>query len=187
MLCAKALFTVLVATAALVHAKPTTTSGLQALEDGLASIDPQGITLKPLERRAPAPRADLSNAQRLARGLPLRKPKPRSDKAKLRFAERAVPSACPTTTVSGVLQVTSADTGSVLGYVGAAMTTYGHYGVSTNLAGALRVSIGTSSCSSASTASQLDIATSNGAAAYPHLGLVAGAANTAPTNNLAAG
>ncbi|EPQ55300.1 hypothetical protein GLOTRDRAFT_138893 [Gloeophyllum trabeum ATCC 11539] len=67
------------------------------------------------------------------------------------------------------------------------MTTYGHYGVSTNLAGALRVSIGTSSCSSASTASQLDIATSNGAAAYPHLGLVAGAANTAPTNNLAAG
>ncbi|EPQ55302.1 hypothetical protein GLOTRDRAFT_138894 [Gloeophyllum trabeum ATCC 11539] len=176
MLYAKTFVAALLAAAALVQAEPTPTSS--------QSINPQGIALKPVEKRAPSPSVDLSlsNAQRLARGLPPRKPKRRERKINPRLAARAAASPCPSTTHSGVIQVTNAGTGAAMGYLPRTYNVFGEYGVTTDPSAALHLSFGTSSCGGSpapTSGSQLDILTTNGpSSTFPYLVLISGSAST---------
>lgn len=181
MLYAKTLFAALLAAAVLVQAEPTQTTPV--------SINPHGIALKPVPQKrdavadAPSPSVELTNAQRLARGLPLRKPSRQSKKS--RQARQAAPSACPSTAYSGIVQVTNADTGAALGYLPSTLNLFAEYGVTPSAEGALRVAFSAASCAGA--ASQLDILTTNGAADFPYLGLISGFANAGTQGDLGAG
>ncbi|KAJ7853320.1 hypothetical protein B0H14DRAFT_2758557 [Mycena olivaceomarginata] len=81
-----------------------------------------------LGRRAPAPRPaaglPLTNAKRLQRGFPLKKP---------------ARSGTPPVSYTANIQVTQTDSGSVLGYVSSSMNAFGEYSLQDGQTGALSV------------------------------------------------
>ncbi|TFK50841.1 hypothetical protein OE88DRAFT_1659944 [Heliocybe sulcata] len=136
-----------------------------------ASINPTGLSLRSLDGDGSSFGKRLTNAQRLARGLPLRKPRRVQ-------ARQATPSSCPTISHTGTIRVTDIDAGGVLGYVSSTPNIFGEYELATTASGALRVSFGTSSCLSSAVYSQFDVTTENGISNFPLLGFMTGFANT---------
>ncbi|KDQ56351.1 hypothetical protein JAAARDRAFT_158403 [Jaapia argillacea MUCL 33604] len=114
---------------ALVNAVPTSTFEGRAL-----SFNPLNVNLQPIEKRdgfsAINPR---TNAQRMAQGLPLLKPKRFSP-----FDRRTQPSSCIPSTVTGTIAVQDTSGGSQ-GYVSATTNGFGEYVLTTDSTAALTV------------------------------------------------
>ncbi|KZT22495.1 hypothetical protein NEOLEDRAFT_1180896 [Neolentinus lepideus HHB14362 ss-1] len=187
----KAIVTFLLASvAALVQAAPeSSTKTVLARDDGYASINPVGLTLRSLDARAPA--ASLASQTRSA----LRADYPFASRQDARrtlspfplLAARAVPSTCATTILSGIVGLTNSDTGAALGYIEASANTLGEYGVTSDLSSALRISFGTPACASVASYSELQITTSNDLASFTQLGFITGFSNTGTSYNLDSG
>ncbi|TFK50840.1 hypothetical protein OE88DRAFT_1659942 [Heliocybe sulcata] len=166
----------LTAAATLVQGAPGDPAKTLAARD-YASINPTGLRLRSLDGVASSFGKRLTNAQRLARGLPLRKP----TRVK---ARQAAPSSCPTTSHTGIIRVVAVD-GGLQGYVAATPNSFGEYQPTLDASAALRVSFGTSSCASSAGYTRLDITAENGISNFPMLGFMTGFANT--DNNLGSG
>ncbi|KAI0073092.1 hypothetical protein K474DRAFT_1667031 [Panus rudis PR-1116 ss-1] len=156
------LFLAIFLSALAVTATPTATT----IVERDITLNPVGITLNPVEHSVEARAVPLTNAQRLARGLTPNKP--RFNHAKKNIHARQSPVPCPT--VSGVIAASIEGQGP--GYVAAAPNIYGEYGFTTNVNAALRVSVKTCEGEPA------QITSSNGATAFPDVGLVTGFANS---------
>ncbi|TFK43108.1 hypothetical protein BDQ12DRAFT_642516 [Crucibulum laeve] len=118
------------------------------------------VPLSQLEARS------LTNARRLAEGLPLNPPKRRTHTE----VSRALPSGTPSNDVrQGIIQVFTGDI--LLGYVKAATNSFGEYGITADAAQALLVSVDVTDAATG----VADIGTINGPdASYPFFGGIVG-------------
>ncbi|KAJ7304520.1 hypothetical protein DFH08DRAFT_1089225 [Mycena albidolilacea] len=112
-----------------------TTTGFQSLNPDPSVLEGQ----TDLGRRAPAPRPaaglPLTNAKRLQRGFPLKKPAVRRH-GDAHIAKR---SGTPPVSYTANIQVTETGSGSVLGYVSSSMNAFGEYSLQDGQTGALSV------------------------------------------------
>ncbi|EDR05592.1 uncharacterized protein LACBIDRAFT_302918 [Laccaria bicolor S238N-H82] len=116
----------------------------------------------------------LSNAQRLARGLPLKAP---VRKAKTVII-RQMPSAGPPVTKMGMMQVTNVDTGESVGYISATFLSTGHLGFTTDVAKALEISFVIDSFATTATGLRIIMDDSDQSIDFPILGLIQGRDNS---------
>ncbi|EIN08592.1 hypothetical protein PUNSTDRAFT_144116 [Punctularia strigosozonata HHB-11173 SS5] len=138
-----AALSLLVVGASAIAVVPSRTRTVDLGKRNVAAINPPKAELKSNVPREALPR---TNAERLARGLPLKKPRRARAlrPARVETAKRQTTSSTPTT-YSGVLQVVDYDTeGTPLGYVGATPNDFGEYGVVDDVDDALQVSFTTS-------------------------------------------
>ncbi|THG95569.1 hypothetical protein EW026_g6111 [Hermanssonia centrifuga] len=136
----------------------------------VVSFNPVGIKLNPLDDLlAPLTARGMSNAQRLARGLPPNKPRLR----------RTVPSSSPTPACSpttGALRALSTDADMPLdGYVNATPNPYGEFGYTTDQVAAMIVTV--SPCGDGS---PINVVSSNSVKSMPYLGGIEGFADDSP-------
>ncbi|KAI8970754.1 hypothetical protein BD414DRAFT_501977 [Trametes punicea] len=141
-------------------------------------FNPSGIIPRPLSLATLDPARSLTNAQRLARGLPPRSPRYNTRRRALATRQSATP--CALSQPTGIIHVSSADN-SVNGYVAYSANSYGEYTITSSITQALEVVL--LRCNSDS--EPFDIMTLNGLAAYPYLGAVPG--YTSSSDDLEAG
>ncbi|KAI8970757.1 hypothetical protein BD414DRAFT_501984 [Trametes punicea] len=118
-------------------------------------FNPSGIVLRPLSLATLDPARSLTNAQRLARGLP---PRPR---------QSATP--CALSQPTGLVRITS-ESNTLSGYISATPNNYGQFTLTSSVSQALQVVL--LRCNSDS--EPFGIQTLNGLAVYPYLGAVVG-------------
>ncbi|EJF62080.1 hypothetical protein DICSQDRAFT_146821 [Dichomitus squalens LYAD-421 SS1] len=162
-LLARVLLLAACATAVLTAPEPSRTT--RNLSDNLYPVD---VVTKPVALRDIVP---LTNAQRLARGLPPNPPRRRSRTA--RALQPRQSSTCVAQT--GTIAVSTG------GYLSATATSYGEYSSTTDVSQALLVSF----CVDTTVGTTFDLQTLNGLSAYPYLGAVQGFADR--SRDLAAG
>ncbi|KAI0350771.1 hypothetical protein OH77DRAFT_1430576 [Trametes cingulata] len=140
----------------------------RTVEDGEA-FNPTGVVTRAVPLAGPEAR--LTNAQRLARGLPPRAPHFNTRRRALAARQSSVP--CPQ--VTGTILTKDLD-GNVFGYVAHAPNAFGEYGKTDNAADALSVVIRT-----CDTTAPFEIDTLNGAADHTRFGAILGFASTSST------
>ncbi|KAI0325077.1 hypothetical protein GY45DRAFT_292141 [Cubamyces sp. BRFM 1775] len=141
-----------------------------------ASINPIGLIPRPLPARNPTDPnyTRLTNAQRLSRGLPLRKPrfKPKSRytyKAPLVPRQSSVP--CPQ--VTGTIQVLDGESGEALGYMSNVQNPFGQYAITTSTGYALEVTLH-QSCTAPEDPFEIVTLNGNGAPGLEYFGGIVG-------------
>ncbi|KAL7284694.1 hypothetical protein ACG7TL_001998 [Trametes sanguinea] len=147
------------------------------------SFNPTDIVPKPIaQNAATAIGAGLTNAQRLARGLPPRSPRLNTRRNRA-LAARQSATPCTFSQPTGIIRVSSANDNSLNGYISSTANSFGEYTVTTDAPQALSVAI--QRCNSAS--GPFDMTALNGALSsqYPYVGLVNGFAST--DDNIRAG
>ncbi|OSD00535.1 hypothetical protein PYCCODRAFT_1371041 [Trametes coccinea BRFM310] len=147
------------------------------------SFNPTDIVPKPIAQNAAAAiGAGLTNAQRLARGLPPRSPRLNTRRNRA-LAARQSATPCTFSQPTGIIRVSSANDNSLNGYISSTANSFGEYTVTTDASQALSVAI--QRCNSAS--GPFDMTALNGALSsqYPYVGLVNGFAST--DDNIRAG
>ncbi|KAI0628289.1 hypothetical protein C8Q77DRAFT_1076862 [Trametes polyzona] len=172
-----ALFSLLAAPAALalsspspVPLAPTRVRRAAAIPENDA-LNPAGVVVRSLPHN-PSDLHGLTNAQRLARGLPPRSPALNTRRRALTARQSAAP--CPLPQTTGTIRVTETATNNVLGFIGRQANNFGEYGVDGDAANALSVVL--RRCESNDT--PFDIETVNGLSGFPYLGAVVGFAST---------
>ncbi|PSS36922.1 hypothetical protein PHLCEN_2v1240 [Hermanssonia centrifuga] len=151
----------------------------------VVSFNPVGIKLNPLDDLlAPLTARGMSNAQRLARGLPPNKPRFRRTDKQLGARTSptpttSVPSSSPTPACSpttGALRAVSTDADMPLdGYVNASPNPYGEFGYTTDQVAAMIVTV--SPCGNGS---PINVVSSNSVKSMPYLGGIEGFADDSP-------
>ncbi|KAI0737167.1 hypothetical protein C8Q80DRAFT_1276637 [Daedaleopsis nitida] len=154
----------LLAAALAVLAAPDAHSPTSTLNDLSARFNPNHVLARSLPMSAPVP---LTNAQRLARGLPPNRP--RFHNKHRRAIQPRQSGGCPMRT--GTIAVAIAGTNA--GYVRHDANSFGEFGLTTDPAQALSVNF----CPSASF---IELTTLNGLLTFDHLGGVQGFASTSP-------
>ncbi|KAJ7452632.1 hypothetical protein FB451DRAFT_1409322 [Mycena latifolia] len=131
---------------------------------------PEGTTPAYVYARAPAP-APITNAKRMAMGLPPLKPRHYGSGRAARQAVSAVP---PVTQTCNLL-ATDASTGSTVGYLSPVWNSFGEYGIfQASATGALEVSF----TYSGDSPTQLDLSATNGPETFTYVGAVVGFASS---------
>ncbi|KAH9884496.1 hypothetical protein C8Q73DRAFT_749420 [Cubamyces lactineus] len=134
-------------------------------------VNPTGIVTRSLPL-SPADAHGLTNAQRLARGLPPRSPRLNTRRRALQARQSATPCSLPQ--VSGLVQINDAASGSSIGYLSRAANSFGEYGLTTDASAALSVTL--RRCDSLT--DPFELGALNGLANYDNVGGVTGFANT---------
>ncbi|KAI8970753.1 hypothetical protein BD414DRAFT_233499 [Trametes punicea] len=134
------------------------------------SFNPSGLVSRALPLATPDAARSLTNAQRLARGLPPRSP--RFGTRRRALAPRQSSTPCTLSPTTGVIRVTSApeDGTSVVGYISRTPNSFGQYTVTASTDQALEIDI--FPCHSYS--EPFNIQATNGLSSYPYFGAVVG-------------
>ncbi|KAF8156942.1 hypothetical protein B0H34DRAFT_770556 [Crassisporium funariophilum] len=161
------------------------------LASATPQLSPRGLSLNPptsvltthANDASSAHRAtrevELTNAQRLAEGLPLKPPRRRGTGTQV---ARSAPSAVPST-FAGYIRATDQATGLSIGFVRTIMNRFGEYGLTNDPNARLEV---TFTIASGST-TPIDITATNGLSAYPLLGGIVGFSSATPNINPGSG
>jgi len=161
----------LAATSAIASPAPSLTTRVQSLNPPISVLQERHEPLFEPEDRA------LSNAKRLALGLPLLPPRPRREGWQLE-APRSLPSSMPLPAATGYIKLLNADTGAELGLLAAGWNSFGEYGtVTPSTANALGVKIDIT----AAALGAADITALNSPnPSYPFVGAISGFSSASP-------
>ncbi|KAI0325079.1 hypothetical protein GY45DRAFT_1340374 [Cubamyces sp. BRFM 1775] len=143
----------------------------RTLPESDAVLNPTGVVTRSL----PLSQADvhgLTNAQRLARGLPPRSPLMNTRRRALKARQSATPCSLPQ--VTGIVQINDATSGSEIGYLSRTANSFGEYELTTDASAALSVAL--RRCDSLT--DPFELGALNGLADYPIVGGVTGFANS---------
>ncbi|KAI9065196.1 hypothetical protein FKP32DRAFT_1674846 [Trametes sanguinea] len=159
---------------------PPTPVRRDASADG---FNPTDIVPKPIVQNAAAALgAGLTNAQRLARGLPPRSPRLNNRRSRA-LAARQSPTPCSLSKPTGIIRVSSVNDNSIDSYLSSVANSFGEYTVTTDASQALSVAV--ERCDSATGPFDLTALNSALTSQFPYVGLVNGFAST--DDNLRAG
>ncbi|KAJ8468806.1 hypothetical protein ONZ51_g9407 [Trametes cubensis] len=134
-------------------------------------VNPTGVVTRSLPL-SPADAHGLTNAQRLARGLPPRSPRFNTRRRALQARQSATP--CSLTQVTGIVQIDDAASGNSIGYLSRTANAFGEYELTTDASAALSVAL--RRCDSLT--DPFELGALNGLADYPYVGGVTGFANS---------